>query len=154
MTEEKINQNYLQMYSLYKLNYIEGNLKFEKICYELKESLIENGHKCGQNFEFKSDYFGPRDPGLSKANLKFEMMDLIEIEKELDKKPTVYKMKEKGKLWVEGLTKFYDKTIPKFQEILTISDKSLEENRNLSGSQIVKKEKVQKAKKEMWGKKV
>lgn len=63
-------------------------------------------------------------------------------------------MKEKGKLWVEGLTKFYNKTIPKFQEILTISDKSLEENRNLSGSQIVKKDKVQKAKKEMWGKKV
>ena len=154
MAEDKISQNYLQMYSLYKLDYIEGNLKFEKVCYELKESLIEMGHKCGQNFEFKSDYFGPRDSGLSKANIQFEMMDLIEIEKKMDKKPTVYKMKEKGKLWVEGLTKFYNKTIPKFQEILTISDKSLEENRNLSGSQIVKKEKVQKAKKEMWGKKV
>lgn len=154
MAEDKISQNYLQMYSLYKLDYIEGNLKFEKVCYELKESLIEMGYKCGQNFEFKSDNFGPRDSGLSKANIKFEMMNLIEIEKELDRKPTRYKIKEKGQLWVEGLTKFYDKTIPKFQEILTISDKSLEENRNLSGSQIVKKEKVQKAKKEMWGKKV
>lgn len=154
MAEDKISQNYLQMYSLYKLDYIEGNLKFEKVCYELKESLIEMGHKCGQNFEFKSDNFGPRDSGLSKANIKFEMMNLIEIEKELDRKPTTYKMKEKGKLWVEGLTKFYSKTIPKFQEIIAISDKCLEENRNLSGSQIVKKDKVQKAKKEMWGKKV
>jgi len=154
MEEDKVSQNYLQMYSLYRLDHIDGNLKFEKVCYELKESLIEMGHKCGQNFEFKSDNFGPRDPGLSKANIKFEMMGLMEIEKELNKKTTVYKIKDKGKLWVEGLTKFYNITIPKFQEILAISDKSLEENRNLSGSQIVKNEKVQNAKKEIWGKKV
>lgn len=154
MKEDRINRNYLQMYCLYKLDYIEGSKKFEKICYELKESLIQTGYNCGHNFEFKRDDFGPRDPGLSKANLKFEMMSLIEIEEELNKKSTVYKIKEKGKLWVEGLTKFYSKTIPTFQEILAVSDSSLEENKNLSGSQIVEKEKVQIAKKEMWGKKV
>ncbi|MGB9928037.1 MAG: hypothetical protein ACPK85_06475 [Methanosarcina sp.] len=103
MKEEKINKNFLQMYSLYKTNCIEGNLKFEKLCYELKESLIENGHKCGQNFDFERDKFGPREDGLSKANIKFEMMGLIEIENELGKKPATYKIKEKGRLWVESL---------------------------------------------------
>ncbi|WP_148705730.1 hypothetical protein [Methanosarcina siciliae] len=154
MNEEKINKNFLQMYSLYKMNCIEGSLKFEKVCYELKESLIENGYKCGQNFEFKRDEFGPRDPGLSKANIKFEMMGLMEIEKELGKKSVTYRIKEKGKLWVESLTKFYNKTIPNFSSISKVADDSLEENINLSGSQIVKKERVQKAKEEMWGKKV
>ncbi|NPE29476.1 hypothetical protein HNV12_16260 [Methanococcoides sp. SA1] len=149
-----IDQNYLQIYSLYKLDSIEGNLKFEKVCFELKESLIENGYKCGDNFEFKRDNFGPRSPGLSKANLKFEMMDLLEIEKELEKKTTTYVIKEKGKIWIEGLNKFYTKTVPDFQKILNISDKSLEENKDLSGSKIVKKDKVQKAKKELFGKKV
>jgi hypothetical protein len=154
MNEEKINKNFLQMYSLYKMNCIEGNLKFEKVCYELKESLIENGYNCGQNFDFKRDEFGPRDHGLSRANIKFEMMGLMEIEEELGKKPVTYRIKEKGKLWVEGLTKFYNKTIPNFSSIAKVADDSLEENFNLSGSQIVKKERVQKAKKEMWGKKV
>lgn len=154
MNEERINKNFLQMYSLYKINCIEGNLKFEKVCYELKESLIESGYKCGQDFEFKRDEFGPRDPGLSRANIKFEMMGLLEIEEELSKKSVTYRIKEKGKIWVEGLRKFYGKTIPNFSSILTVADASLEENCNLSGSQIVKKEKVQKAKEEMWGKKV
>lgn len=154
MKEDKINKNFLQMYSLYKINCIEGNLKFEKVCYELKESLIEDGYKCGQDFEFKRDEFGPRDPGLSRANIKFEIMGLLEIEEELGKKPVTYRIKDKGKKWVESLRKYYSKTIPHFSSIITVADASLEENCNLSGSQIVKKEKVQKAKEEMWGKKV
>ncbi|AKB33455.1 hypothetical protein MSSIH_2765 [Methanosarcina siciliae HI350] len=91
---------------------------------------------------------------MSKANIKFEMMGLMEIEKELGKKSVTYRIKEKGKLWVESLTKFYNKTIPNFSSISKVADDSLEENINLSGSQIVKKERVQKAKEEMWGKKV
>lgn len=154
MNEEKVNKNFLQMYSLYKTNCIEGKLKFEKLCYELKESLIENGYNCGRNFDFERDKFGPREDGLSKANIKFEMMGLIEIEKELDKKPVTYKIKEKGRLWVEGLKKFYNKTVPNFSSIIIVADNCLEENCNLSGTQIVKKERVQKAKEEMWGKKV
>jgi hypothetical protein len=154
MKEEKINENFLQIYSLYKMNCIEGNLKFEKVCYELKESLIENGYKCGQNFNFKRDEFGPRDPGLSRANIKFEMMGIIEIEEELDKKSIRYRIKEKGILWVEGLKKFYYRTVPNFSSIIEVADNSLEENCALNGSQIVKKERVQKAKEEMWGKKV
>ncbi|MDY0143823.1 MAG: hypothetical protein RBR97_18205 [Bacteroidales bacterium] len=142
------------MYSLYKINCIEGSLKFEKVCYELKESLIENGYNCGQDFEFKRDEFGPRDPGLSRANIKFEMMGLLEIEEKLGKKPVTYRIKEKGKIWVESLRRYYSKTIPHFSSIITVADSSLEENCNLSGSQIVKKEKVQKAKEEMWGKEV
>jgi hypothetical protein len=149
-----IDQNYLQMYSLYKLDSIEGNLKFEKVCFELKESLIENGYDCGNNFEFKRDNFGPRSPGLSRANLKFEMMDLLNIKIELEKKTTTYIIKEKGKMWIEGLNRFYSKTVPDFQEILKISDSSLEENKDLSGSKIVKKEKVQTAKKELFNKKI
>jgi hypothetical protein len=149
-----IDQNYLQMYSLYKLDSIEGNLKFEKVCFELKESLIENGYDCGNNFEFKRDNFGPRSPGLSRANLKFEMMDLLNIKIELEKKTTTYIIKEKGKMWIEGLNRFYSKTVPDFQEILKISDSSLEENKDLSGSRIVKKEKVQTAKKELFNKKI
>jgi hypothetical protein len=152
MNEERINKNFLQMYSLYKMDCIEGRLKFEKVCYELKESLIENGYKCGLNFEFKRDEFGPRDPGLSKANIKFEMIGLLEIEEELGKKPVTYRLKEKGTLWVEGLREFYSKTVPHFSSIIKVADASLGENRDLSGSQIVKKEKVQKAKEEMWGK--
>jgi len=154
MNEDKINRNFLQMYSLYKINCIEGNLKFEKVCYELKESLIESGYKCGQDFEFKRDEFGPRDPGLSRANIKFEIMGLLEIEEELGKKPVIYRIKDKGKKWVESLQKYYSKTIPHFSSIITVADTSLEENSNLSGAQIVKKEKVQKAKEEMWGKEV
>ncbi|RXA20582.1 hypothetical protein EQO05_05560 [Methanosarcina sp. MSH10X1] len=154
MNEERINKNFLHMYSLYKSDCIEGNLKFEKLCYELKESLIENSYKCGQNFDFERNKFGPREDGLSKANIKFEMMGLIEIEKELGKKPVTYKIKEKGKLWVESLKKFYNKTVPDFSSIISVADNSLEENYNLSGTQIVKKERVQKAKEEMWGKKV
>jgi hypothetical protein len=142
------------MYSLYKLDSIEGNLKFEKVCFELKESLIENGYDCGNNFEFKRDNFGPRSPGLSRANLKFEMMDLLNIKIELEKKTTTYIIKEKGKMWIEGLNRFYSKTVPDFQEILKISDSSLEENKDLSGSKIVKKEKVQTAKKELFNKKI
>jgi hypothetical protein len=154
MNEEKINRNFLQMYSLYKANCIEGKLKFEKICYELKGSLIENGYNCGQNFDFERNKFGPREDGLSKANIKFEMMGLLEIEAELDKKPVTYKIKEKGKLWVESLKKFYSKTVPNFSSLILVADKSIEENCDLSGNQIVKKERVQKAKEEMWGKKV
>lgn len=154
MKEEKINKNFLQMYSLYKTNCIEGNLKFEKLCYELKESLIENGHNCGQNFDFERDKFGPREDGLSKANIKFEMMGLIEIENELGKKPATYKIKEKGRLWVESLKSFYNKTVPNFSSVINVADNSLNENSSLTGAQIVKKERVQKAKQEMWGKKV
>jgi len=154
MKEDKINKNYLQIYGLYKLNKIEGSKKFEKVCFDLKDSLIKKGHSCGNNFEFKSDNFGPRDPGLSKANIKFEMMGVLEIKKELDKKSTCYQIKEKGKLWINSLTKFYRRTIPKFEEIHNIINSSLEENEYLSGTQITKKDNIQKAKKKLWDKKV
>ena len=82
------------------------------------------------------------------------MMGLLEIEEELNKKPIAYRINNKGKLWMEGLCKFYSKTICNFSSVVSVLDDSVEENRNLSGSKLVKKEKVQKAKKEMWGKKV
>jgi len=152
--EDKISHNYLQTYCLYKLGSIEGNKKFEKLCFELKDSLEKEGHNCSQNFDFKRDDFGPRDPGISKANLKFEMMGIEEIERELNKKPINYKLTEKGAMWVEGLTRFYNKTITSFSKIKELMDSSLNENKNLSGSQLVKKESVQTAKEELFGKKV
>lgn len=154
MNESMIDSNYMQMYSLYKLGSIKGNLKFEKVCYELKEALLDNGCDCGQNFEFKREEFGPRSPGLSKANMKFEVMGLQEIENLIDDSVTIYTITEKGKMWIGGLTQFYKKTISNFDILQDLMNQSLEENKDLSGSQIVKKDKVQKAKKELWNKKV
>lgn len=154
MTKDKINRNYLQMYSLHRLDSIEGNLKFEKVCYELKKSLLDSGHSCGSNFEFKRDDFGPRDPGISKANKKYDMMGLIEIQEELEQKPKTYLIKEKGKLWVESLTKYFSRTESEFNEVVDVMDKSLDENKDLKGYQIVQKDSIQKTKKEMFGKKI
>lgn len=154
MTKDKIDRNYLQIYSLYRLNSIEGNLKFEKVCYDLKKSLIDNGHSCGSTFEFKRDDFGPRDPGISKANLKFEMMSILEIKEELEKKSRTYVIKEKGKLWIESLSRYFYKTETEFDEIINIMDKSLNSNKDLKGYQIVEKESIQNTKKEMLGKKL
>ncbi len=154
MTKSKINRNYLQIYSLDKLNSIEGNLKFEKVCYDMKESLVEKGHSCGSNFEFKRDDFGPRDPGISKANKKFEMLNIIEIQEELNKKSKTYIIKEKGKLWIESLNRYFHKTEPDFDEIISTIDNSLDSNKDLKGYQIVKKDSIQKTKKELFGKKL
>ncbi len=154
MAKDKIDRNFLQIYSLYKLDSIEGNLKFEKICYDLKDSLIKSGHSCGSVFEFKRDNFGPRDPGISKANLKFEMMDIIEIKEKLEKGSKTYRIKEKGINWIESLNRFFHKTESKFDEIIDTMDESLSENKDLKGHQLVEKESIQKTKKEMFGKKL
>ena len=154
MKEDKIDKNYLQIYTLYKLGAIEGNLKFEKVCFDLKDKLSKHDYKCSENFEFYRDDFGPRDKGLSRANVRFEMMKVIQIENELKIGSTIYKITEKGKLWIESKTKFFKKTIDDFDKIRDEMDMSIEENRNLSGSQIVKKESVQMAKKELLGKKL
>ncbi|ETA69146.1 hypothetical protein MettiDRAFT_2640 [Methanolobus tindarius DSM 2278] len=154
MTTDKINKNFLQVYCLYKLNSIDGNLKFEKVCFNLKESLITSGHECGSNFDFKRDSFGPRDPGISKANLKFEMMDILEIENELENKSKTYIIKDKGKLWIESLINYFRKIEPEFDIVKMTIDESLENDKDLKGYQLVEKENIQKTKKELFGKKL
>jgi|SRR5271157_1321190 len=154
INEDKISQNYMQLYCISYIGQIQGNKKYEKLCFELKESLDKNGYKCAQNFNFKRNDFGPRDPGISRANLKYESMGILEIDKELNNKPTTYRLTEKGARWLEGLTLFYSKTILEFPKIKNIIDNSLQENKDLSGSKIAEKESVQKAKKELLGKKL
>lgn len=151
--KKKISPQFFNLYTIQKAESITGNKKLDKIRFELKKTLDEEKPEIEHNLIFVRKDYGPRDPGISRASKKYMMMGLIEIEEELNKIKS-YSLKDKGIMYLESLKKFYEKRYPNFQKTLDIADKSIDENKDLSGTQIEKKELTQETKKELWGKKL
>ncbi|MBP2143827.1 hypothetical protein J2127_000995 [Methanococcus voltae] len=143
---DKLPKEIVRLGTLSNVDNLEGNMKIHKTLYAVNEKLKEEQIKT--RMVFVRNFHGPTDEGLSKDMLKYEKMDLVELEELYlySQKSTRYKITQKGKRWVNGISIFFEKLKDKgliSKNPINIINVESESLKDLSGSQIADSECVQ-----------
>lgn len=156
LIESEIPKEYWYLYILdyaedkSEYGLIRGSLKFEKIAYKSRNVLANSNEITKREWKFIRDSYGPRDPGLSEHLVAYMNLGLAELQDIAGRRD--YSLTEKGKKYFNGITHFFKATIKDFNVKMNLLDRTLEENVDKSGSELIKTEDIQESKKERFGK--